>query len=82
MNHLRALIGECKPDQSIRKIEIDAGLSENLLGYYLKPASNVTRMPTVETLDRLAAALGTTRARVFTAFAADLGYPDLEVGQE
>lgn len=75
MDRVRYLLTRYRPGMSIRQIEQAAGLSENLLGYYLKPGSHVVRIPTVATLEEIARALKCTPEQVFLAFALDLEYP-------
>jgi hypothetical protein len=73
MEHVRELVR--KSGKPIYKMAADTGLSENKIGYYLKPSSRVRHIPSVETLNEIAAAVGCTPRALFEAFAKDLGYP-------
>lgn len=82
MDHVRQLMLKYRPGMSIRQIEQDHGLSENQLGYYLKPGSRVLRVPTVATLNDLARALDCDPEMLFVAFSVDLGYPVREADRK
>jgi len=82
MDHLRALLQHHCPGVAVRAIEIRGNLTDNLIGYYFKPTSHVTRIPNLNTLERMAAAIGCTRAELFEAFAADLGYVEARDGAQ
>jgi transcriptional regulator with XRE-family HTH domain len=60
---------------SVRQIAEQAQVPHHRIAHYLKPGSNVTRLPTVDTMHLIATALGCDVAEVSRAFAADLGLP-------
>ncbi|GAA2657946.1 MULTISPECIES: hypothetical protein [Actinosynnema] len=69
-----ALIAECKPGASIRRIEREAGLAEGALGHQLKRGQR-GRIPSLAIMERFASALETDLERVSSAFAADSHIP-------
>jgi transcriptional regulator with XRE-family HTH domain len=75
VQHLTALIASHHPDKSIREIARAAGVPQNRLAYWVKPGSNIARMPSVGDLNSLADIIGCKPSELFIAFALDLGYP-------
>jgi hypothetical protein len=76
--HLGELIRRLHPDTSVRQLEARAGLPENALGYWLKPSTEVKRIPHAEAVGDIAFALGCDPIDVVRAFAADVGLPYTE----
>lgn len=76
--HLGELIRRLHPDTSVRQLEARAGLPENTIGYWLKPSTEVKRIPHAEAVGDIAFALGCDPIDVVRAFAADVGLPYTE----
>jgi hypothetical protein len=81
---LGELIRRLHPDTSVRQLEVRAGLPENTIGYWLKPSTEVKRIPHAEAVSDIAFALGCDPIDVVRAFAADVGLPytESELSQE
>lgn len=75
---LGELIRRLHPDTSVRQLETRAGLPENTIGYWLKPSTEVKRIPHAEAVGDIAFALGCDPIDVVRAFAADVGLPYTE----
>ncbi|MBP2325358.1 transcriptional regulator with XRE-family HTH domain [Kibdelosporangium banguiense] len=73
-SHVRALVDS--DPRSVKQIERDAGLREGTIAYYLKPSSPDTkRPPSLDVVERFAAALGVDVLVVSRAFIRDAGLP-------
>lgn len=72
---LGELIRRLHPDTSVRQLEARAGLPENTIGYWLKPSTDVKRIPHAEAVGDIAFALSCDPIEVVRAFAADVGLP-------
>lgn len=70
-----ALVRRLHPGVSTAHLERVAGLPRDAIAYYLKPSTNVARLPTATVINDLARALGCDPTEVMQAFAADLGLP-------
>lgn len=75
---LGELIRRLHPEMSVRQLEARAGLPENTIGYWLKPSTDVKRIPHAEAVSDIAFALGCDPIDVVRAFAADVGLPYTE----
>ncbi|MGH3627102.1 MAG: helix-turn-helix domain-containing protein [Sciscionella sp.] len=78
--NLRRLIERMAPGRSVRQLEEVAGAPQRL-GYWLKPGTRVTRMPSAEQLQELARIIGCTLQEVYRAFRADVGM-DMELADD
>lgn len=70
--HLRRLIERAAPDRSLRQLTAAAGVPENKLGYWVKPGTTLSRMPTMTQLDEIAQIIGCDIRDVYHAFRADV----------
>lgn len=66
------LIERVAPGRSLRALTAAAGVSENKLGYWLKPGTTLSRMPTMEQIHEIAGILGCKTSEVYRAFRADV----------
>lgn len=60
---------------SVRQLEADAGLKKNFIAYYMKPSTDLVRMPKATVVLELARALNCDPGLVIEAFAKDVGLP-------
>ncbi|MGH2371677.1 MAG: hypothetical protein ACRDI2_26190 [Chloroflexota bacterium] len=67
---LRKLIEEVAPGRSVRQLCADAGVPENRLGHWLKPGTQLVRMPTMWQIRDIARILGCRNKQVYRAFRA------------
>jgi transcriptional regulator with XRE-family HTH domain len=76
-----ALVLECGGGRSVRQIERDAGVSQGNLHRYLGGSgSRRGTYPTLDTIETIAKALGTSVNRVSRALAEEAGIPELHAG--
>ncbi|MGH3836935.1 MAG: hypothetical protein ACRDSF_14745 [Pseudonocardiaceae bacterium] len=71
-SELRRLIDRVAPGRSVRELTAAAGVPENRLGYWLRPASNLVRMPTLKQIDEIAAIIGGEPSDVHRALRLDV----------
>lgn len=65
---LRALIDRYNPGKSTLAVTTAAGVSENKLGYWLKPGTKITRMPTMDQMREMAQIIGCSVSQVYMVF--------------
>lgn len=73
--HLRALIHQRRPGQTVRQLTLAANLDLNRIAYYLKPSTKLEQIPKLDSLNDIARAIGCSVAEVTEAFAADCKIP-------
>lgn len=66
------LVRRLHPHVSVRQLEMRAGVPRGTIGYYLKPSTQLVRMPKATAITRLAEVLGCHPTEVSKAFAASL----------
>jgi hypothetical protein len=73
--HVRTLIHERRPGDSIYKIQKEAGLPLNAIAYYLREDTHIDQIPALPKLKEIAAAIPCAIEDLVEAFAADAGIP-------
>lgn len=71
-DNLRALIERERPGESVREITAAAGVTESRLGYWLRPSTDLSRMPTMTQIHEIARIISCAPGKVYRAIRADV----------